>query len=130
MEQIRRKITEELCRLISEDNHEAVKFGNLERYKESRKVVRPNFLADIPEAIVREGPDELTLRAEQAGVSRTFIDTTYVADFKWRPPLVDEDWHAICQAIFQAVEGPEWESMYQQFVHYTKLSMPKNRTRT
>ena len=26
--------------------------------------------------------------------------------------LVDEDWHAICQAIFQGVEGPEWETMH------------------
>ena len=27
-------------------------------------------------------------------------------------PLVDEDWHAICQAIFQGVERSEWEDMY------------------
>ena len=25
-------------------------------------------------------------------------------------PFVDEDWHAICQAIFQGVEGSEWET--------------------
>ena len=34
---------------------------------------------------------------------RTFIDTTDAGDNRWGPPLVDEDWHAICQAIFQSV---------------------------
>ena len=28
------------------------------------------------------------------------------------PPVVDEDWHAICQAIHKGVEGSEWETMY------------------
>ena len=30
---------------------------------------------------------------------RTFIDTN-VGDSRWRPPLVDEDWHAACQLIY------------------------------
>ena len=34
---------------------------------------------------------------------------------RWEPPLVDEGWHAFCQAIFQGVEGPEWEAMYGQY---------------
>ena len=50
-----------------------------------------------------EGADELTLRAE--GALRTLIDTTSEGDKSWEPPLVDEDWHVICQAIFQGVEG-------------------------
>ena len=36
--------------------------------------------------------------------------TTNVAD-RWGP-LVDEDWHAVCQAIYRSVEGAEsslWE---------------------
>ena len=33
-----------------------------------------------------------------------------------KPPLVDEDWHAICQAIYKGVEGPECENMYCTFV--------------
>ena len=28
------------------------------------------------------------------------------------PPVVYEEWHAIFQAIFQGVEGPEWETIY------------------
>ena len=41
-------------------------------------VVKPNFTADVPEAVVREGADELTLRREEEGVLRTFIDTEKV----------------------------------------------------
>ena len=28
---------------------------------------------------------------------------------------MDEYWHAICQAIFQGVEGSEWETMYYKY---------------
>ena len=42
------------------------------------------------EAAVRDGAEELTLRRGEDGGLRTFIDTTN----GWRPPLVDEDWHA------------------------------------
>ena len=58
---------------------------------------------------------ELTLRAEEAGLLRTFTDTTGVGESGWEPPLVDEDWHAICQAIFQGVEGSERETMHYKF---------------
>ena len=57
---------------------------------------------EFSEAVVREGADVLMLRAEEEGVLRTFIDTTDVG--RTRTP-------AICQAIFQGVEGSEWETM-------------------
>ena len=86
-----------LRRFIMVDNYEAVKswsLGNME----SRPVVKPNFTTDVPQAVVREGADELTLRAEE-GMLRTIIDPADVGDNRWWPPLVDEDWHASCQAI-------------------------------
>ena len=55
---------------------------------------------------------ELTLRAHEVGVRRTFIDTSKTDMQRWRPPLVDADWHAVCQAVYQGIEGPEWEAMY------------------
>ena len=42
-------------------------------------------------------------------------------------PLVDEDWHAICQALFQGVEGPEWEAMYHQDKDLHEARNPANR---
>ena len=53
--------------------------GDFAKSMESRKVVNPKFTTDFPEAVVREGADELTLRAEE-GLLRTFADTTDVGD--------------------------------------------------
>ena len=64
--------------------------------------------------MVQQGADELTLRAEEEGMLRTFIDATDVGDRRRGATLVDEDWHATCQAIFQGVEGSEWETMYHK----------------
>ena len=86
-------IMDGLRKIIAEDNHEAVKVGDLHREARSKKVV------------------EYTSRAHE-GVLRTFTDTSIVGDQRWEPPPVDADWHAFCQAIFQGVEGPEWEAMY------------------
>ena len=36
---------------------------------------------------------------------RTFINTTKCGDNRWEPPLMDEEWYAICQAIFKGFEG-------------------------
>ena len=69
---------DELRRLVVVDNHDAVQVGDLERTLESLSVVEPKFTADILEAVVREGKDELTLRRGEEGSQRTFINTTIV----------------------------------------------------
>ena len=90
------------------DDHQAAKIGDLEKTKEAHLVVQPKFTADFPEAVVREGAAELTLRRGEEGMLRTLIGTSNVGDSRWGPPLVDEDWHPICQATYQDVEEPEW----------------------
>ena len=35
---------------------------------------------------------------------------------------MDEDWHAVCQAIFYGIEGQEWEHMYHKYVEIGKAS--------
>ena len=70
-----------------------------------QNAVKPKFTTDFPGDAVREGADELTLRAHEEEAVRSFIDTTKVGDRRWRPPLVDEDWHAICQTAYKGVKG-------------------------
>ena len=85
---------------------EAVKIGDLEKNSEAIKVVRPKFNKEIlPGAIIRERVGDLTLRTGRAGMLRTFINTIRVEVGRWGPPVVDEDWHAVCQAICMGVEG-------------------------
>ena len=62
-----------------------------------------------PEATVREEADELTLRADEVGTQRAFINTEHIEFERWGPPLVHADWHAFCQAIYK---GDEWEELY------------------
>ena len=52
---------EELRKFTTMDNHEAVKVGDLEK----TRWVKPDFTSDFPEAAVREGADELTLRVDE-----------------------------------------------------------------
>ena len=75
-------------------------------------IVEPKSSEYRREAAVRKGAEELTLRRGEAGGLRTFIDTTNVGDNRWRQLLLDEDWHAICQAIYKGTEGEEWGKLY------------------
>ena len=65
----------------------------------------------MPEASIREGPEELTLRAEEVGSQKSCINVDHTAEDRWGPPLVDADWHAFCQAIYKGFEGSEWEEL-------------------
>ena len=40
-----------------------------------------------------EEAGELTVRREEEGMLRTFLDTANVGDSRWEPPLVDETSH-------------------------------------
>ena len=41
------------------------------------RVKKPQSSEAFPGAVIREGADELTLRAEEVGVQRAFIDTKH-----------------------------------------------------
>ena len=115
LEESRRKIMDGLRLFIAVDNRAAVKIRDLHKESRSRKVVKPSFTTDSREAVLRDDAGELTLRAHEEGVLRTFIDPANVGNKRWGPPLVDEDWHAFCLAISEGVEGPEWEAVYHRY---------------
>ena len=52
---------------------------------ESKKVVKPKLTTDFREAVTREGADELTLtlRDEEEGMLRNFVDTADVGHSRW-----------------------------------------------
>ena len=104
-EKSRRGMMDGLRKFTEVDNHEAAKVDGLRHGINSVQVVKPRFTAESAEAVIREGADALTLRAEEVGVRRTFVDATHVEDERWRPLLVDAEWHAFCQAVYQGIEG-------------------------
>ena len=117
-EQSRMNITNERRRFIEVDNHETVKIGYLEKNSEAIRVVRPKYNKETYQ--IREGVSESTFREGEEGTLRSFINTACVGDSRRGPPLVDEDWHAVCQAIYKGVEGAEWENFYCKFVEMNK----------
>ena len=44
--------------------------------------------------------DVLTLCPEETGAHRLFVDTPKISGEKWRPPLMEEDWIVLCQALY------------------------------
>ena len=66
---------------------------------------KPKISEAFPEATISEGADELTLGADEVGTQRAFINSKHIE--RERPPLVDADWHAFCQAICKGIEGDE-----------------------
>ena len=63
-----------LRRFIQADNHSAVDVGDLRHGTRSLKVREPKFSEVLPEATIREGADELTLRADEVGTRRACIN--------------------------------------------------------
>ena len=64
---------------------------------------------------VRESPDELTLRADEVGTWKSWINVDHIAKERWGPHLVDADSHAFCQALFQGIEGEDWKELYVSY---------------
>ena len=64
-------------------------------------VQNPTFSEDYPEAAVREGADELTLRVEEVGTLKACINIDHIEDDSWGPPLGDADWHAFLPSNLQ-----------------------------
>ena len=113
-------MVDELTRFIKVDNREPMNIGDVEKDSVVLPIVEPKFSVDRPEAATREEAGEFALRRGDEGGLRTFTDTTNVGDNRWGPPLVDEDWHGICQAILKGIEGEEWEQLYYEHVEKCK----------
>ena len=50
---------------------------------------------------IREGPEELTLRAEEAGSQKACINVGHIAEDRWGPPLVDADFACLMPGDLQ-----------------------------
>ena len=102
-------------RLAEADNHSAVDVGDLRRGTPSVNEKEPQFSEAFPEAVIIEGANELTLRSDEVGTQRAFTNAEHIEFERWRPPPVDADCHAFCQAIHKGIEGKEWEDLYYHF---------------
>ena len=94
-----------LRNFIEVGNHDAVDVGGLRPGTKSIRVKKSQFSDAYPDAVFREGADELTLLAEEVGLLRTFIDTKHLEFERWgRRGLV--------RPFKKGVEGKEREALY------------------
>ena len=89
-------------------NHSALDVGQLSEGIRPFQVRRPQFKEECAEEAIREGPEELTLRAEEAESQKSCNNVDHIAEDRCGPPLVDADWHVFCQANYKGIEGSEW----------------------
>ena len=61
----------------------AVDVGHLRKGMKPFTVQKPNFSEDYPEAAIREGADEFTLRVDEVGTQRTLVNTEHVEFERW-----------------------------------------------
>ena len=60
---------------------------------------------------VRESPDELTLRAEEAGSWKSCINVYHIAKMTWSPPLVGAGTPSAKRQT-KGIEGEDWREPY------------------
>ena len=64
-------------------------------------------LVTCPNAIVSEGPEELTLRSAENGTQKAFQQDDLQKVSRWSPPLVDAGWYALVKGFCEGVEAAD-----------------------
>ena len=49
------------------------------------------------------------------GTRKSYINVDHIEKERWRPLLVDADWHAFCQALSKGIEGEDWGEFYDAY---------------
>ena len=71
---------------IKIDNHRALEVGHLDEGSGKSKVRRPTGSEGYPGVTVRTSPDELTLRAEEVGTWKSYINVDHREKERWGLP--------------------------------------------
>ena len=76
-------------------------------------MVKPRFDLDTHlGAAVQEECGDLTFHQKN---EISFADTGVVKKKQWSRSLLNEDWHARCQALCMGIEASDWKAMHCQF---------------
>ena len=113
----RLKMMDEFRGFIKVDSHEAVNIGDLVEKNRWRSLLSSPSLAKIVEKR-RSAKEWKNWRFEEMrNVDCAPSSTPRMWEtMDWRPPLVDEDWHAICPAIYKGIAGEAWKKLFYKCV--------------
>ena len=104
---------DELRRLIKVNKQEAVKWRRTRRPSEWSG---PSSIMKISQTLSAKWWTNGHFEEVKRGFCA--LDPTK-GDGRSGPP-VDEDWHAVCQAIYKGIERAEWEKLYNMLVEMHK----------
>ena len=82
-ERNRKGVMEGLRNFFVVDNHSALEVRYLKEGTRPYEVRRPRFEEGGPYVSIREGPEELTVRAEEVGSQKACINVDHVAEDRW-----------------------------------------------
>ena len=73
------------------------------------------ILKRVPRGVNQGRSRGVDAQNREVNTQKSCINVDHIAQDRWRPPLVDADWHASCQAIYKGLEGKDWEELYYQY---------------
>ena len=114
-ERNRKGIMDGLRNFMKVDNHCALEVGHLRKGSRSFKIRRPKCEEGSPEVLVRESPDELTLRAEEVGTQKPCINVDHIAKERWGPPLVMLTGKPSARRCTKASKEKDWQDTYEGY---------------
>ena len=79
-------------------------------------------MSSCANACVAEENEVVSLRREDFGAQELIVSTTQIPRNLSRPPLVEQDWVAICQALYQGTETVDWEDKHEILKETSKCS--------
>ena len=84
--------------ISADDARALVTVGELAQFKDVDQMVLPSFNTEVcTEAVVIEGEEVMTVRAEEQGTQTLFVNASKVPKDTWRPHLMEKDWVVLRQ---------------------------------
>ena len=117
---------EGLRSFIKEDIHRAVDVGRLRKGIRPFKVQKPNVSEDYPEAAIREGAVELTMRADEVRTLKACINIDHIEDDRWGRRWLMRTGMLSANQIYKGTRGEKWEELY---CHYREVSRATGATK-
>ena len=94
--------------------------GKLAQFKEVHKVALPSFDKEVyTHTEVIENEEVMTLRPEEQWTQKLFVNTLKIFGDNWGPPLMEEDWVVLCQALCHPIKEEEWKEMHKKLQETT-----------
>ena len=86
-----------------------VTMGELTHFKEVHTAVLPSSDKEV-----YKHAEVMTLRPEEQGTRKLFVNPSKIPKGKRRSHLMEEDWAVLCQALFQSIKEDVWIEMHEK----------------